>query len=69
MARSNLFKLGMACYWLFHFLQVTKSQNVFTYKFNINQLLQRTAGVVISGTAFLNYKVGQVVESKYQFQH
>ena len=61
LARSNLFKLAMACYWLFQFLQVTKSQNFLTYKFTINQLLQSNASVVISGTAFLNYKAGQVV--------
>ena len=61
LACSNLFKLAMACYWLFQFLQVTKSQNFLTYKFTINQLLQRNASVVISRTAFLNYKAGQVV--------
>ena len=61
LARSNLFKLAMACYWLFQFLQVTKSQNFLTYRFTINQLLQRNASVVISRTAFLNYKAGQVV--------
>ena len=61
LACSNLFKLAMACYWLFQFLQVMKSQNFLTYKFTINQLLQSNASVVMSGTAFLNYKAGQVV--------
>ena len=26
LARSSLFKLAMACYWFFHFLQATKLQ-------------------------------------------
>ena len=69
LACSSLFKLAVACYWLFHFLQATKLQNVLTYKFTINQFLQRSASVITNGTAFLNYKVGQVVESEYQFQH
>ena len=55
----------MACYWLFRFSQVTKSQNVLTYKFTINQLLQRTTSIIISGTAFLNHKVGQVVSQSW----
>ena len=60
MARPSVFKLAMGCYWLFHFLQATKSQNVLTYKFTINQLLQKSASVIISGTALLNYKERQV---------
>ena len=39
MACSIIFKLAKACYWLFHFLKATKSQNVLTYKFTINQVL------------------------------
>ena len=61
LARSNLFKPATTYYWFFHFLQVTKFQNVLTYKFTINQLLQRSASVIISGTTFLNYKAGQMV--------
>ena len=60
MACPSVFKLAMGCYWLFHFLQATKSQNVLTYKFTINQLLQKSASVIISGTALLNYKERQV---------
>ena len=59
MARPSVFKLAMGCYWLFHFLQATKSQNVLTYKFTVNQLLQKSASV-ISGTALLNYKERQM---------
>ena len=61
LARSNLFKLAMACYWMFYILQKTKLQNVLTYKFTINQLLQMSASVIMSGAAFLNYKAGKVV--------
>ena len=39
LACSIIFKLAKACYWLFHFLKATKSQNVLTYKFTINQVL------------------------------
>ena len=51
LARSSLFKLAMACYWLFHFLQAMKSQ----------KSTSTSASVIISGTAFLNYEQGQVV--------
>ena len=61
LACSSLFKPAITCYWLFHFLQKTKSQNVLTYKFTVNQLLQKSASVIISGTAFLNYKLAQMV--------
>ena len=47
LTRSSLFKLVMACYWLFHFLQKTKSQNVLPYKFTVNQLLQSSAVQVL----------------------
>ena len=64
---SSLFKLIMACYWLFHFLQATTSQKVLTYKFTLNQLLQRSASVIIKQDSFLElqseakwyYKVAQ----------
>ena len=61
LARSNPFKLAVACCWLCQFLQVTKSHNVLTNKFTRNQLLQRSASVFISGTASSNYKAGLVV--------
>ena len=61
LARFNSFKLAVACCWLCHFLQVTKSHNVLTNKLTINQLLQRSASVLISRTASSNYKAGQVV--------
>ena len=48
LARSSLFKLTMAYYWLLHFLQATTSQNVFTHKFDLTQLLQRSASVIIN---------------------
>ena len=51
----------MACSWLLHFLKVMMSQNVLTYTFTINQLLQRSTSVIISGRAFLNYKAAEVV--------
>ena len=38
LACSSLFQLVMACSRSFPFLQATTSQNVFTYKFTINQL-------------------------------
>ena len=42
----------MACYWLFHFLQTATSQNVLTYKFTLNQLLQMYASVIIKQDSF-----------------
>ena len=65
----------MACYWLFRFLQATTSQNVLTYKFTLNQLLQRSASVVIKQDSFFElqskakwyYKVGQVLQSRVIF--
>ena len=62
----------MACYWLFHFLHATASQNVLTYKFTLNQLLQRSASVIIKQDSFFEsqneakwyYKVGQVLQSR-----
>ena len=53
---SSLFKLTMACYWLFPFLQATTSQNVLTYKFTLNQLLQRSASVLIKQESFFELK-------------
>ena len=61
LARSCLYKFAIACYWLFYFLQMTKSQNVLNYKFTINQLLQKITSVIISGKAVLDYKTGQAV--------
>ena len=49
---SDLFKLTMACYWLFHVLQATTSQNVSTYKFTLNHFLQMSAGVIIKQDSF-----------------
>ena len=40
---------------------MTESQNVLTYKFTINQLLQKITSVIISGKTVLDYKAGQVV--------
>ena len=72
---SSLFKLTMACYWLFHFLHATASQNVLTYKFTLNQLLQRSASVIIKQDSFFElqskakwyYKVRQVLQSRVIF--
>ena len=72
---SSLFKLSMAWYWLFIFLQATTSQNVLTYKFTLNQLLQRSASILIKQDSFFelqseakwNYKVGQVLQSRVVF--
>ena len=58
---SSYFKLTIACYWLLHFLQAT------TYKFTLNQLLQRSASVIIIQDSFFElpseakwyYKVAQ----------
>ena len=61
LTRSSLFKFAIACYCLFYFLQMTESQNVLTYKFTINQLLQKITSVIISGKTVLDYKAGQVV--------
>ena len=71
----SLFKLTMACYWLFHFLPATTSQNVLTYKLTLNQLLQRKGSVIIKQDSFLElqreakwyYKEGQVLQSKEIF--
>ena len=53
LARSSLFKLTMACYWLFHFLQASTSQNVLSHKFtSLTQLLQRSASVIIKCDSF-----------------
>ena len=65
----------MACYWLFRFLQATTSQNVLTYKFTLNQLLQRRASILIKQDSFFElqseakwyYKVGQVLQSRVVF--
>ena len=65
----------MACYWLFRFLQATTSQNVLTYKFTLNQLLQRSASILIKQDSFFElqseakwyYKVGQVLQSRVVF--
>ena len=75
LACSSLFKLAVACYWLLHFLQATASQNVLTYKFTLNQLLRRSASVIIKQDSFFElqsetqryYKVGQVLESRVIF--
>ena len=72
---SSLFKLNMACYWLFRFLQATTSQNVLTYKFTLNQLLQRSASILIKQDSFFElqseakwyYKVGQVLQNRVVF--
>ena len=72
---SSLFKLTMACYWLFHILQATTSHNVLTYKFTLNQLLQRSACFIIKQDSFFElqkeakwyYKVGQVLQSRVTF--
>ena len=71
----SLFKLTMACYLLFYFLQATTSQNVLTYKFTLKQLLQRSASVIIKQDSFFElqseakwyYKVGQVLQSRVIF--
>ena len=75
LAFSSLFKLTMACYWFFHFLQATTSQNVFTYKFTLNQLLKRTASVIVKWDSFFelqseakwHYKQGQVLKRRTIF--
>ena len=75
LAFSSLFKLTMACYWFFHFFQATTSQNVLTYKFTLNQLLKRSASVIVKRDSFLElqcevkwyYKVGQVLKRRTVF--
>ena len=65
----------MACYCLFHSLQARTSQNVLTYKFTLNQLLQRSASVIIKRNSFFElqmeakwyYKVGEVLQSRVIF--
>ena len=71
---SSLFKLNMACYWLFRFLQATTSQNVLTYKFTLNQLLQMSTSVIIKQDRFFElqseakwYYKGQVLQSRVIF--
>ena len=67
---SSLFKLTMAC----HFLQGTTSQNVLTYKFTLNQLLQMSTSVIIKQDRFFElqseakwYYKGQVLQSRVIF--
>ena len=65
----------MAYCWLFHFLQATTLQNVLTYKFTLNQLLQRSASVTIKQDGFFElqseakwyYNTGQVLQSRVIF--
>ena len=52
LASSSLFKLTMTCYWLFHCLQATTSQNVLSHKFTLTELLQRSASVIIKRDSF-----------------
>ena len=42
----------MTCYWLFHCLQATTSQNVLSHKFTLTELLQRSASVIIKRHSF-----------------
>ena len=51
--RSRLFQLAMACSQSFHCLLATKSQNILTCNFTINQLLKRSQSL---------YKAGQLFE-------
>ena len=75
LAFSILFKLTMACYWFFQLLQATTSQNVLTYKFTLNQLLKRSASVIVKRDSFFElqwevkwyYKVGQVLKRRTIF--
>ena len=60
----------MAC----HFLQGTTSQNVLTYKFTLNQLLQMSTSVIIKQDRFFElqseakwYYKGQVLQSRVIF--
>ena len=53
LARSRLSQLAMACSQSFHCLQATKSQNILTCNFTINQLLKRSVRVFI-------HKAGQL---------
>ena len=42
----------MTCYWLFHCLQATTSQNVLSHKFTLTEFLQRSASVIIKSHSF-----------------
>ena len=67
--------LAIPCYRLFHFLQVTTSQNVLSYKFTLNQLLQGSASVIIKRDCLFElqseakwyYKVAQVQQIRAIF--
>ena len=48
----------MACSRSFHFLQATTLRNVLTCKFTINQLLQRSARVIIKRDSFFELQRG-----------
>ena len=75
LALSSVFKLTMTCYWFFHFLRATTSQKVLTYEFTLNQLLKRSASVIVKQDRFFElqsetkwyYKVGQVLKRRRIF--
>ena len=59
-ARSRLFQLAMACSQLFHCLQATKSQNILTCNFTINQLLKGSVRVFIKQYSFFELQSGAI---------
>ena len=65
LARSRLFQLAMACSQTFHCLQATKSQNILTCNFTINQLLKRSVRVFIKQDSFFELQSGTIFTTKW----
>ena len=65
LARSRLFQLAMACSQSFHCLQATKSQNILTCNFTINQLLKRSVRVFIKQESFFELQSGAIFTTKW----
>ena len=65
LAHSRLFQLAMACSKSFHCLQATKSQNILTCNFTINQFLQRSVRVFIKQGSFFELQRGAIFTTKW----
>ena len=65
LARCRLFQLALACSLSFNCLQATKSQNIVTCNFNINQLLKRRVRVSIKQDSFFELQSGATFTTKW----
>ena len=65
LARSRLFQLAMVCSQWFHCLQATKSHNILTCNFTINQLLKRSVRIFIKQESSFELQSGAIFTTKW----